>query len=59
MGARLADEGYLTPKGNRNWWPAQVQQLLAGAYDAYYKKASSSKVRQSRAGGVAAEGVAA
>ena len=33
----LADSGYKTPKGNTHWWPAQVQQLLDGRFDAYYR----------------------
>ncbi len=32
----MAEAGYLTPKGLSRWWPAQVQQLLKGRYDAYY-----------------------
>ena len=34
----LSDAGYQTPKGNTNWWPAQVQQLLLGRYDQFYGK---------------------
>jgi hypothetical protein len=35
--ARLLQEaGYLTPKGHRHWWPAQVQQLLEGRFDQHY-----------------------
>ena len=33
----LMDAGYKTPKGNAHWWPAQVQQLLEGQYDHYYR----------------------
>jgi hypothetical protein len=33
----LQQSGFQTPKGNTNWWPAQVQQLLGGAYDAHYR----------------------
>jgi DNA invertase Pin-like site-specific DNA recombinase len=33
----LMDAGYKTPKGNAHWWPAQVQQLLDGQYDHYYR----------------------
>lgn len=32
----LSEAGYLTPRGNANWWPAQVQQLLDGRYDPHY-----------------------
>ena len=35
----LKESGYLTPKGHDHWWPAQVQQLLAGRFDQYYDKA--------------------
>ena len=34
----LSAAGFLTPKGNASWWPAQVQQLLKGAFDEYYKQ---------------------
>lgn len=35
--ARLLRDGeFLTPRGNTHWWPAQVQQLLQGAYDSHY-----------------------
>ena len=37
LAQRLKNGGFLTPKGNTNWWPAQVQQLLGGAFDGYYK----------------------
>ena len=33
----LSSAGFLTPKGNIEWWPAQVQRLLEGAFDEYYK----------------------
>ena len=37
--ARLLTEGgFVTPRGNTHWWPAQVQQLLNGAYDQHYRK---------------------
>lgn len=35
----LAEAGYITPRGHANWWPAQVQQLLDGRFDAYYAPA--------------------
>ncbi len=34
----LGEAGYLTPRGNANWWPAQVQQLLLGRYEQFYGK---------------------
>jgi len=34
----LSQAGFVTPRGNSNWWPAQVQQLLKGTFDEYYKK---------------------
>ena len=34
----LGEAGYLTPKGNPHWWPAQVQQLLDGKFDRYYAR---------------------
>ncbi len=33
----LAEAGYTTPKGHAHWWPAQVQQVLDGRFDAYYQ----------------------
>jgi hypothetical protein len=38
----LKEARYLTPKGNDHWWPAQVQQLLSGHFDAYYKRPNSA-----------------
>jgi DNA invertase Pin-like site-specific DNA recombinase len=36
--ARLLTDGkFVTPRGNTHWWPAQVQQLLNGVYDAHYR----------------------
>lgn len=32
----LSEEGFLTPRGNTHWWPAQVQQLLIGTFDHHY-----------------------
>ncbi len=37
LAAMLTNAGYVTPRGNTSWWPAQVQHLLDGKYDAYYK----------------------
>jgi DNA invertase Pin-like site-specific DNA recombinase len=34
----LTEAGYTTPKGRGRWWPAQVQQLLEGRYERYYKR---------------------
>ena len=34
----LGEAGYLTPRGNANWWPSQVQQLLLGRYEQFYSK---------------------
>jgi hypothetical protein len=42
LAAMLTNAGFLTPKGNASWWPAQVQQLLEGRYDTYYKGHSRS-----------------
>lgn len=38
----LSEAGYLTPKGNDHWWPAQVQQLLEGQFDRYYRGGSQA-----------------
>lgn len=36
--AKLLEEaGFKTPKGHSHWWPAQVQQVLDGRFDGYYK----------------------
>ena len=32
----LQEAGYRTPKGHDHWWPAQVQQVLEGRFEAYY-----------------------
>jgi hypothetical protein len=34
----LSAAGFVTPRGNSSWWPAQVQQLLRGTFDDHYKK---------------------
>ena len=34
----LKEAGYLTPKGHEHWWPAQVQQLLDGHFEGYYRR---------------------
>ncbi|MFO0576153.1 MAG: recombinase family protein [Polyangia bacterium] len=34
----LTEAGYTTPKGHSHWWPAQVQQVLAGHFDAHYAR---------------------
>ena len=38
----LGEAGYVTPKGNAHWWPAQVQQLLEGRFDSYYPGRSAA-----------------
>ncbi len=36
--AKLLEEaGYKTPRGREHWWPAQVQQVLEGRFDGYYR----------------------
>jgi DNA invertase Pin-like site-specific DNA recombinase len=37
----LTEAGYVTPKGHGQWWPAQVQQLLAGRFEQYYPSRES------------------
>lgn len=32
----LQEAGYRTPKGHEHWWPAQVQQVMEGRFEAYY-----------------------
>jgi hypothetical protein len=39
----LGEAGYLTPRGNANWWPSQVQQLLLGRYDLFYSKRTTNR----------------
>lgn len=41
IGAALVDAGYITPRGNTQWWPAQVSQLLNGKFDPYYRSRGS------------------
>ena len=41
----LSEAGYLTPRGNANWWPAQVRELLLGRYDHFYGKRKPSQER--------------
>ena len=38
----LCEAGYTTPRGHAHWWPAQVQQVLAGRFDAYYAQRSGA-----------------
>ena len=33
----LTEAGYATPRGRGHWWPGQVQQLLEGRFDHYYR----------------------
>lgn len=35
----------MTPRGNTQWWPAQVQLLLNGVYDAHYRNAQQEAGR--------------
>ena len=42
MARLLSEAGYVTPKGHAHWWPAQVQQLMQGRFDAYYARKSSA-----------------
>lgn len=42
----LSNSGYLTPRGNGNWWPAQVRELLRGEFDSYYRKPARASVAQ-------------
>ena len=37
----LTEAGYATPRGRGHWWPGQVQQLLEGRFDHYYRAGSS------------------
>jgi DNA invertase Pin-like site-specific DNA recombinase len=37
----LTEAGYATPRGRSHWWPGQVQQLMEGRFDHYYRAASS------------------
>lgn len=36
IASALQKNAYQTPRGNTNWWPAQVRELLAGRFDEYY-----------------------
>ena len=38
----LTKKGYKTPRGQSQWWPAQVGQLLAGHFDEYYKPSKTA-----------------
>jgi len=38
----LKEAGYRTPKGHDHWWPAQVQQLLEGRFEQYYRSVATS-----------------
>lgn len=40
----LSKGGFLTPRGNSHWWPAQVQQLLSGTYDQHYATPSARRI---------------
>ena len=41
MAKVLTEAGYATPRGRGHWWPGQVQQLLEGRFDHYYRVGSS------------------
>ena len=41
IASALQKNAYQTPRGNTNWWPAQVRELLAGRFDEYYDARSS------------------
>lgn len=43
IAAVLQKSGYQTPRGNTNWWPAQVRELLAGRFDDYYSTRSPAE----------------
>ena len=36
IAAVLQRSAFQTPRGNTNWWPAQVRELLAGRFDYHY-----------------------
>ena len=40
IASALQKNAYQTPRGNTNWWPAQVRELLAGRFDEYYDSRS-------------------
>lgn len=42
LAALLTEAGYRTPKGHEHWWPAQVQTLLEGRFDSYYRSCSGA-----------------
>ncbi len=42
IAAALKKNAYQTPRGNTNWWPAQVRERLAGRFDEYYNARSST-----------------
>lgn len=43
----LLEGGFLTPRGNTHWWPAQVQQLLDGKFDKHYRGNSAAAHKDS------------
>lgn len=43
----LSEGGFMTPRGNSHWWPAQVQQLLNGAFDQHYRSSVGHRVFRS------------
>lgn len=52
LAVALGNAGFLTPRGNTQWWPAQVRQLLGGSFDHHYRE------RRSLPGGSAASAFA-
>ncbi len=36
----LTEAGYKTPRGRDKWWPAQVQQVMDGRFEGYYRTQS-------------------
>lgn len=42
LASLLEEAGFLTPRGHSRWWPAQVQQALAGKFERYYRQQRAS-----------------
>lgn len=47
LATALGNAGFLTPRGNTHWWPAQVRQLLCGCFDNHYKGQRRSPIDSS------------
>ena len=45
IASALQKNTYPTPRGNTNWWPAQVRELLAGRFDGYYGAQTAQRDR--------------